>query len=67
MRRALCLTLLVCSAFTAVAQHASGNQSLPASRTVMDARNCYPYYEWWYDRIDRALSAGTPLAIFALL
>ena len=29
----------------------------------MDAHNCYPYYEWWYDRIDRALSAGTPLAI----
>src|SRR5438034_5667566 len=21
------------------------------------------YYEWWFDRIDRALSAGTPLAI----
>jgi hypothetical protein len=29
----------------------------------MDAHNCYPYYEWWGDRIDRALSAGTPLAI----
>jgi len=29
----------------------------------MDAHNCYPYYEWWYDRIDRALSGGTPLAI----
>lgn len=29
----------------------------------MDAHNCYPYYEWWFDRIDRALSAGTPLAI----
>jgi hypothetical protein len=29
----------------------------------MDAHNCYPYFEWWYDRIDRALSAGTPLAI----
>jgi hypothetical protein len=35
----------------------------PGSRTVMDAHNCYPYFEWWYDRIDRALSAGTPLAI----
>lgn len=63
MRRALCLTLLACSAFTAVAQHEAGNQSLPGRRTVMDAHNCYPYYEWWYDRIDRALSAGTPLAI----
>lgn len=42
---------------------AHGQQSLPGSRTVMDAHNCYPYFEWWYDRIDRALSAGTPLAI----
>ena len=40
-------------------------QSVPApgSRTMMDAHNCYPYFEWWSDRIDRALSAGTPLAI----
>jgi hypothetical protein len=38
-------------------------ESVPGSRTVMDAHNCYPYFEWWYDRIDRALSAGTPLAI----
>ncbi|WP_109486518.1 hypothetical protein [Occallatibacter savannae] len=29
----------------------------------MDAHNCYPYGEWWNDRIDRALSAGTPVAI----
>ena len=35
----------------------------PGSRSVMDAHNCYPYFEWWQDRIDRALSAGTPLAI----
>ena len=40
-------------------------QQLPqrGSRTLMDAHNCYPYWEWWSDRIDRALSAGTPLAI----
>jgi hypothetical protein len=63
MRRALYLALLACSAFTVAAQHEPGDQSLPGSRTVMDAHNCYPYYEWWYDRIDRALSAGTPLAI----
>jgi hypothetical protein len=36
---------------------------LPGSRSVMDAHNCYPYFEWWSDRIDRALSVGTPLAI----
>lgn len=35
----------------------------PGSRSVMDAHNCYPYFEWWQDRIDRALSTGTPLAI----
>jgi hypothetical protein len=29
----------------------------------MDAHNCYPYFEWWEDRIDRALSTGTPVAI----
>lgn len=35
----------------------------PGARVLLDAHNCYPYYEWWFDRIDRALSAGTPLAI----
>jgi len=35
----------------------------PGTRSVMDAHNCYPYFEWWSDRIDRALSAGPPLAI----
>jgi hypothetical protein len=41
----------------------AAQQITPGSRTLMDAHNCYPYYEWWGDRIDRALSAGTPLAI----
>src|SRR5215510_16026785 len=35
----------------------------PGRRTLLDAHNCYPYGEWWSDRIDRALSTGTPLAI----
>jgi hypothetical protein len=35
----------------------------PGTRVLMDAHNCYPYFEWWSDRIDRALSAGMPLAI----
>lgn len=62
MRRALSLALLF---FAPLALAAPGphDQSRPGSRSVMDAHNCYPYYEWWYDRIDRALSAGTPLAI----
>jgi hypothetical protein len=39
------------------------SQSLPGARVVLDAHNCYPYFEWWTDRINRALAAGTPLAI----
>src|SRR5215471_16880029 len=35
----------------------------PGARSMMDAHNCYPYYEWWGDRIDRALSEETPVAI----
>src|SRR5437868_8440502 len=42
------------------AQHSSFE---PGARSMMDAHNCYPYFEWWADRIDRALSLGTPLAI----
>ena len=36
---------------------------LPAARVLMDAHNCYPYEGRWDDRIRRALSSGTPLAI----
>jgi hypothetical protein len=53
----IALALLMCS-LSLYAQ-----QSHPGTRTVMDAHNCYPYFEWWGDRIDRALSAGTPVAI----
>jgi hypothetical protein len=35
----------------------------PGTRVVLDAHNCYPYDGRWADRIDRALSTGTPLAI----
>src|ERR1700691_172683 len=51
------LVLAICSS------PVGAQQSVPGARTVMDAHNCYPYFEWWGDRIDRALSAGTPLAI----
>ena len=61
-RAAFFLFLLGCSVVSS-SQAAPDKQSLPGSRSVMDAHNCYPYYEWWYDRIDRALSAGTPVAI----
>jgi hypothetical protein len=58
--RSLALTVVV--AFLGLG--ARGQKApAPGSRTLMDAHNCYPYFEWWSDRIDRALSAGTPLAI----
>ena len=63
MRRALCLILLASTSLALAAPPSPRDQSRPGSRSVMDAHNCYPYYEWWYNRIDRALSAGTPLAI----
>jgi hypothetical protein len=56
----LCLVFVcTCLAFEGRAQQVPQ----PGSRTLMDAHNCYPYFEWWSDRIDRALAAGTPLAI----
>jgi hypothetical protein len=51
------VAIMMCSALL------DAQQSVPGARTVMDAHNCYPYFGWWGDRIDRALSAGTPLAI----
>ncbi len=41
----------------------TGQPYEPGHRVLMDAHNCYPYFEWWADRIDRALSGGVPLAI----
>ncbi len=57
----LMLCCLVCSAPGLQSQPSTS--VLPGSRVLMDAHNCYPYFEWWEDRINRALSAGTPLAI----
>jgi hypothetical protein len=56
--------LAVAFAVTAAAgPQPAAEQWRPGSRVLLDAHNCYPYFEWWSDRIDRALSAGTPLAI----
>jgi hypothetical protein len=35
----------------------------PGGRVLLDAHNCYPEHEQWGDRIERALSNGTPIAI----
>ncbi|HEX4038409.1 MAG TPA: hypothetical protein VHX37_10160 [Acidobacteriaceae bacterium] len=61
MRHAVLLFLFSTIALGGGAQ--ARDMSRPGSRSVMDAHNCYPYGEWWHDRIDRALSGGTPLAI----
>lgn len=63
MRRFFLIALLFCCVLALHAQPLQQNSARPGARSVMDAHNCYPYYEWWYSRIDRALAAGTPLAI----
>jgi len=62
-----CVALMICALFgltsLVLARAPMPNAAHPGARSVMDAHNCYPYFGWWNDRIDRALSAGTPLAI----
>src|SRR5918994_1614638 len=58
-RAALLLSLAIAAA--AAAQTPTGYA--PGRRVLLDAHNAYPYQGRWNDRIDRALSAGTPLAI----
>ncbi|HKY21903.1 MAG TPA: hypothetical protein VJM31_11865 [Vicinamibacterales bacterium] len=36
---------------------------LPGDDVLLEAHNAYPYQARWTDRLDRALSTGTPLAI----
>jgi len=63
LRLALICTTLFSFSILGIVRAAAQQVPNPGSRTLMDAHNCYPYFEWWSDRIDRALSAGTPLAI----
>ena len=62
-----CIALMICALFgltsLVLARAPMPNAAHPGARSMMDAHNCYPYFGWWNDRIDRALSAGTPLAI----
>ena len=55
---ALTICLLVVGALTTASAAFE-----PGARVLLDAHNCYPYHGRWADRIDRALSTGTPLAI----
>jgi len=63
MRNLRLVLSLILSASLIAPSASAQDAAHPGARTIMDAHNCYPYFEWWYDRIDRALSAGTPLAI----
>lgn len=56
------LVLATIAVLSVYSQQVSG-AAHPGARSVMDAHNCYPYSEWWHDRIDRALAAGAPVAI----
>lgn len=64
MKARVRLGILVLIPFLLIATDLRAQQaSQPGSRVITDAHNCYPYFEWWSDRIDRALSTGTPVAI----
>ena len=58
-----CASLLLLTLPLAAQTAARPDALAPGTRTLMDAHNCYPYYTWWADRIDRALASGAPLAI----
>jgi hypothetical protein len=58
------LSLLLCLSTSLIrADRPALDAAHPGSRVLLDAHNCYPYFEWWGDRIDRALSGSASLAI----
>jgi hypothetical protein len=60
---AVCLAVVLSLTGATALPQSSQGAAHPGARSILDAHNCYPYLEWWHDRIDRALSTGTPLAI----
>ncbi len=57
-------TVVVCVlALAAVAAAQSPRGYQPGRRVLLDAHNAYAYQGQWSDRVDRALSTGTPLAL----
>jgi hypothetical protein len=62
-RRIFSIILLLSIPVVSMQGQTGHSSAHPGARSVMDAHNCYPYWEWWHDRIDRALSKGTPVAI----
>lgn len=60
MNRVFIVALLIMQVLmgTAVA-----GEFLPGARVLLDAHNCYPYMDFWADRVERALATGFPIAI----
>src|SRR5581483_1685194 len=59
----VCFPWIPCVLWLLLFGVAARAQYEPGARVLLDAHNCYPYDGRWADRIDRALSTGTPLAI----
>jgi len=58
------LTVLICCLCFAEFNCFIGQQNFePGKRTLLDAHNCYPYHGQWFDRLNRALACGFPLAV----
>jgi hypothetical protein len=63
MRRSALLILTFLGLALVVVTGAGPDPLVPGTRVLLDAHNSYPEQGRWADRIDRALSTGTPLAI----
>jgi len=59
----LSASFVVCAAMAVSVRAELTRVAAPGGRVLLDAHNCYPEHDRWTDRIERALSAGTPIAI----
>jgi len=57
------LKIAIWTAILSAAPLAAQFDGMLANKPILDAHNCYPYEKQWANRIDRALSTGTPLSI----
>jgi hypothetical protein len=55
--------LLICAVALVTNAQKPSLEFLNRGRSTLDAHNCYPYDGRWVDRIDRALSQGSPVSI----
>jgi hypothetical protein len=59
----VCAAMLAALFLAGPGAYAAQSAARPGARVMMDAHNCYPYDGRWNNRIERALAAGTPVAI----